>query len=376
MGSLHLVELSRDRTGLGRFLRVPYLVYRNDPYWVAPLLSERRAVLGRDNPFFTHARMALWVATRNGRDVGSVAGIVDDHHNARHGETTAFFGFFETVNDPGVSQLLLGAVRTWAGRLGMTRLLGPMNPSINEECGLLVEGFTAPPVVMMTYNPAYYAGLLAAAGLERRKDLLAYRMTVDDRHLARLERLGARALGRADGVTVRSVDKHALARDLTRLQEVYNAAWENNWGHVPMTTAEIAFMARRLLPVLDEKLVLLAEVRDETVAFILTVPDVNEVLGRLNGRLLSPRLALVLPYLVGLRRPRFVRVVAMGVKREYRQRGIDAALIARSFRAAMTAGYERCEISWVLDDNPLMQSMGAMFGGAPYKRYALYEGPI
>jgi len=142
-----------------------------------------------------------------------------------------------------------------------------------------------------------------------------------------------------------------------------------------MTPAEIAFMAHRLLPVLDEKLVLLAEVPGETVAFLLALPDVNEVLGRLNGRLFSPRLALVLPYLAGFRRPRFMRVVAMGVKREYRQRGIDAALILQCLRAALTAGYERCEMSWVLEDNPVMRSMGTIFGGAPYKRYALYAGP-
>jgi hypothetical protein len=166
-GELRLVELSRDRAGLRRFLRVPYRIYRDDPHWVAPLLSDRRQVLGAGNPFFTHARMALWVATREGREVGSVAGIVDEHHNARHGEATAFFGFFESIDDPAVSRLLLDAVRAWARRLGMTRLLGPMNPSINEECGLLVEGFDAPPVIMMTYNPAYYAGLLAQAGLTR-----------------------------------------------------------------------------------------------------------------------------------------------------------------------------------------------------------------
>lgn len=375
-GELRLVELSRDRAGLRRFLRVPYGIYRHDPHWVAPLLSDRREVLGPTNPFFDHARMTLWVATRNGRDVGSVAGVVDEHHNARHHEATAFFGFFESMNDPAVSRLLLGGVRAWAGGLGMTRLLGPMNPSINEECGLLVEGFDSPPVIMMTYNPAYYAELLAGAGLRRCKDLLAYGVTLDDRHLARLERLGARALSRAGGVTVRPVDKRALTRDLAKIQEVYNAAWADNWGHVPMTAAEIDFMAHRLVPLLDEKIVLLAEARGETVAFILALPDFNEALRRLRGRLVSPRFGFVLPYLTGWKRPRFTRVVAMGIKHEYRQRGIDAALIGTCLRAMLVAGYTRCEISWVLDDNPLMQSIGEMFSGPAYKRYALYEGAI
>jgi GNAT superfamily N-acetyltransferase len=372
---LRLVEVSRDRAGLRRFLRVPYRIYRDDPHWVAPLLSDRLQVLGPANPFFTHARLALWLAVRDGRDVGSVAGIVDARHNARHREATAFFGFFESANDGAVSALLLGAVRDWARGLGMTRLLGPMNPSINEECGLLVEGFDAPPVVMMTYNPGYYADLLAAAGLRRCKDLLAYGLTLDDRHLSRLERLGARALQRS-GVTVRPVDRRALARDLANIQEVYNAAWEDNWGHVPMTVDEIVFMARRLLPVLDPEIVLVAEAGGQTVGFILALPDVNEVLGTLRGRLVTPRFVLALPYLLKWKRPRYTRVVAMGIRREYRQRGIDAALIGRCLRAMLVARYERCEISWVLDDNPLMQSVGAMFGGAPYKRYALYEQEI
>jgi GNAT superfamily N-acetyltransferase len=371
-----LVELPRDRRGLGRFLRVPYGIYGNDPLWVAPILSDRRRVLGPENPFCAHARLALWVATRDGRDVGSIAGIVDDHHNSGRGEATAFFGFFEAVDDPAVSRLLFGAVRAWARALGMTQILGPMNPSINEECGLLVDGFDVPPVVMMTYNPRYYAALFADAGLQRCKDLLAYCIILDDSRLARLERLGARALTRAGGVTVRPVDKRRLARDLAKIQEVFNAAWEDNWGFVPMTDAEIDFMAKRLTPLLDEDIVLLAEHGEEPVAFILAVPDFNEALGRLRGHLLSPRLALALPYLLGLKRPRIVRVVAMGIKREYRQRGIDAALIGRCQRVMLRRGFEICEISWILEDNVLMRRIGEMFGATIYKTYALYQGSV
>jgi hypothetical protein len=374
--ALCLHELPRDRAGLRRFLRIPYRVYRDDPHWVAPILSDRRMVLGPENPFFAHARMALWVVSRDGRDVGSIAGVVDDHHNARHGEAAAFFGFFESVDDPAVSALLFEAVRAWARGLGMTRLRGPMNPSINEECGLLVAGFDTPPTIMMTHNPPYYPALLARAGVVRCKDLLAYRFGLDRTHQARFERLAARALARAGGVTVRPVDKRALARDLGKVKEVYNSAWEDNWGHVPMTDGEVEFMARRLLPLIDADLVLLAEHRDEPVAFILTVPDFNEALGRLRGRLCSPRLPLVLPYLIGLRRPRTVRTIAMGIKQEYRQRGIDAALIGGNLRVALRRGYQTCEISWILDDNVLMRRIGEMFGADVYKTYALYEGPV
>ncbi len=351
-------------------------MYRGDPRWVAPILSDRRKVLGDENPFFAHARMALWVAARGGRDVGCIAGVVDDRHNARHRDATAFFGFFESVNDAAVSRLLFGAVRDWARDQRMKRLLGPMNPSINEECGLLVEGFDTPPVLMMTYNPPYYPALHEDAGLTPCKDLFAYRVALDGSRLARLDRLAARALARVPDVSVRPIDRRALSRDLAKIQDIYNAAWEDNWGHVPLTSAEVEFMATRLTPLLDEKLVFLAEAPNEAVAFIITLPDHNEALGRLRGRLLSPRLLLALPYLAGIRRPRMVRVIAMGIKPAYRRRGLDAVLFARCLREALRAGFEAAELSWVLDDNILMLRVGEMFGGTRYKTYRLFEGAV
>jgi len=351
-------------------------VYRGDPCWVAPIESDRRKVLGDENPFFAHARMALWVAVQGGRDVGCIAGVVDEHHNTRYRAAAAFFGFFESVNDPAVGRLLFGAVRAWADHQGMKHLLGPMNPSINEECGLLVEGFDTPPVLMMTYNPPYYPALYESAGLTPRKDLFAYRIDVDHSRLARFDRLAARALARLPEVQVRAIDKRALSKDLGKIQDVYNAAWEENWGHVPMTSAEVEFMAKRLTPLLDEKLVFLAETAREAVAFIITLPDYNEAFGHLRGRLLSPRLLLALPYLAGIRRPRMVRVMAMGIKPAYRKRGLDAVLFARSVREASRQGFEAAEMSWVLDDNVLMLRVGEMFGGTRYKTYRLYEGAV
>jgi len=318
----------------------------------------------------------MWVAVRDGRDVGCIAVIIDDHHNERYREATAFFGFFEAVNDQAVSRLLFDAVKNFARQAGMQRILGPMNPSINEECGLLVEGFDSPPVLMMTYNPPYYASLVEDAGFRGCKDLFAYHVNLDDSRLGRLDRLAARAMDRLTDVTIRPVRKVSLVRDLAKIQEVYNAAWDENWGHVPMTAAEVEFMADRLKPLLDENLVLLAETEDEPVSFIIALPDFNEALGKLRGSLLSPRLFLTLPYLVGLRRPRIVRVLAMGIKPAYRKRGLDAALFGGCLRASLRAGFVAAELSWVLDDNILMLRVGAMFGGTRYKTYRLYEGAV
>ena len=282
----------RNREGNGALPRgSPTPSTRGDPHWVAPLLSDRMKVLSDENPLFTHAQMALWVAVRGGSDVGTIAAIVDDHHNACHTDAgPRSLGFFESANEPAVSRLLFSGVRAWAGRLGMKRLVGPMNPSINEECGLLVEGFDRPPVLMMTYNPPYYEGLCEDAGLTRCKDLFAYLVTLDDSRLPRLDRLAAWAVARTAGVTVRPIDRRALARDLAKIQEIYSAAWEDNWGHVPMTAGEVDFMAKRLIRVLDpqDSFALLAETDEEPVAFIVALPDHNEAIGLLRGRLLSP----------------------------------------------------------------------------------------
>jgi len=251
-----------------------------------------------------------------------------------------------------------------------------MNPSINEECGLLIEGFGRPPVLMMTYNPPYYAGLYEDVGLVGCKDLFAYLVTLDSSSLARLDRLSARVIDRMPGVRVRPIETRHLERDLGKIRDIYNVAWEENWGHVPMTSGEIDFMAKRLTPILDPEIALLAETQEEPVAFLIAFPDHNEAIGRLRGRILSPRLLLALPYLIGLRRPRMARVVAMGVKPAYRKRGLEAVLFAQGLRALLRAGFETAELSWILEENVLVQRATEIFGANRYKTYRLYERPV
>jgi len=374
---LHLVELPRDRAGLGRFLAVPFALYRGEPHWVAPLIADRKKVLGPDNPFFAHARMALWVAVRAGRDVGCVAGVIDDHHNAIHGDRAAFFGFFETVNEPAVSRLLLGAVRAWAGGMGMTRLLGPMNPSINEECGLLVEGFDRPPVLMMTYNPPYYADLIQDAGFAPCKDLLAYYITLDDALQARFDRLSARVLARVPGMSIRPIDTRALAQDLARIQEVYNAAWEDNWGFVPMTDHEFDHMAKEMKAIIRPELVLIAEVKGEPVAFSMTIPDANYALKAAGGRLTKYGLPIgLIKLLLASRKIRRLRLITLGIKEGFRKRGIDAVLYLETITTAKKLGYSGGEISWTLEDNHLVNRAIEMMGGKRTKTYRIYRKAV
>ncbi len=374
--TVQIVPLSLSPRDVSRFLNVSYEIYRGDPNWVAPLLMDLKLVFTKKNPLFTHAEMTLWVATRDGRDVGRIAAIIDRTHNEVQKDSAAFFGFFESINDPGVSRLLFQAATDWSRAKGMRRMLGPMNPTSNDECGLLVDGFDSPPVFMMTYNPRYYVDLVAAEGYRKAKDLLAYDMGTKECPLDRLERIAAIARRRHPEVSYTPVRAKTLTRDLGKVKEVYNAAWEDNWGFVPMTDAEIDFMASRLKPLLLEGLLWVAETKDEPVGFLLGLPDFNVAIKPLRGRLLTPKLLGFIPYLLGWKRPKRLRAITLGVKAGYRNRGLEAVMLAESYRAAIKMGFTDIESSWILENNTMMCRIIETFGGRVYKTYRLYEKDI
>lgn len=365
-----------DVAGRKRFLRVAHRLYRGDPHWVAPLDSEMHRVLAPTNPFFRHARMQLWVAVRSGRDVGRIAALVDDTHNSLHGERTAHFGFLESENDPAITRALFTAAADWAGAAGMDRLLGPMNPSINDECGLLVSGFDSAPALMMNYNPPYLPALVEAAGFTKAKDLLAFHIDLATAPQARLDRLAQGFRRRNPKLVVRPVTRSSLAADVPKIKRIYNEAWERNWGAVPLSDGEISLLAERLAPLLEDGLVWLAEQDGEVAGFLLALPDANEILQPLRGRMLSPGLIRALPYLLGWRRPRLFRLVALGTRGEFRHRGLEAMMFAETLRAARRLGFAGCEASWVLEDNePVIRLLGA-FSAVPYKTYRIYGQPL
>lgn len=369
--TIEIVSLSQSRRDLSRFLNVSKRVYRNDPLWVAPLASDLSRVLGPRNPLFQHARIQLWIAQARGRDVGRIAGIIDDHHQAP--EPTAFFGFFESLPEPSISAALFNTVHDWARTQGATRMLGPMNPTTNDECGLLVSGFDRQPVFMMTYNPASYPELIAAQGYAKAKDLFAFRIDIARTPLDRIERLTRRFRERNPGLRVRTVTKQTLANDLPRLVKLYNAAWEQNWGFVRMTHAEIQFLAQRLKPLLVDGFVQATESGGEIVGFLLAVPDVNEIIKPLNGGFCSTGLLKSLPYLLGWKQPRTARVIALGVSREFRGRGIESAMLADAIRKGAALGYQEAEAGWVLEDNLKSSRVIEAVGGARNKTYRLYD---
>jgi hypothetical protein len=371
-------RIGRGKSDVGRFLDVTERLYRNDPNWVPPLRSDVAKVLSNENPFFRHAEMQLFVARRGSTDVGRIAAILDREHNEFHGEKTAFFGFFESENDPATASLLLDAAALWGRERKMQVLRGPANPSLNDEAGLLVDGFGSPPVFMMTYNPPYYLQLLEGAGFRKAKDLLAYWFDVGPKPFERLSRLVDRVRRREPDVVVRSITKKSLAADLPAVREVYNAAWEKNWGFVPMTGEEMDFMAGRLKPLLDEKFVFLAERRREDgsvepIAFLMAMPDYNVSVAAAKGRLLPFGW---LKFLLAQKKIKTLRVLTLGIKREYRMRGINAVMFESGLRAALERGLTGVEVSWLLEDNDVIINTVKMWGGRLYKTYRMYERGI
>jgi hypothetical protein len=370
---IQIVPLSRNSRDVMRFLKLSYRIYRDDPNWVAPLLMDLKKVFTDANPLFEHAVMQLWIATRDGQDVGRIAGIIDRNHNHVAKEPAAFFGFFESVDDPAVSRRLFETVFGWARQAGLQRLLGPMNPTTNDECGLLVEGFDSAPVIMMTYNPRYYVTQVEAAGFRKAKDLLAFHMDLAKIPMDRLGRIATKIKQRNPDLTFRPVRRKTLDADLGKVKEVYNAAWEDNWGFVPMTDAEVDFMAERLKPLLMEGLIWLAEAGTEPVGFLLALPDYNIVLKPLKGRLLTPKVLGFIPYLLGWKCPPRTRVITLGMKREYRGKGLESAMLIEGLKVGIGAGVTESEASWILEDNVLMCRMLEAIGGRAYKTYRLYE---
>ena len=357
------------------FLKLPWRIYREDPHWVPPLLSEVAKVLDRSkHPFHAHAEVEYYLARRRGEVVGRVAASVNHRFNEFQQTRIGDFGFFECVDDADVAGALLDAAESWSRKHGMTVLQGPFNFSTNDELcspGVLVEGFEHPPVLMMGHTPPYYAGLLEACGFVKSKDLLSYWVEVEAPP-ARLLRGIARLRGRRK-VVLRPLNLKDLDGDIRRIKEIYHSAWERNWGFVPMTDAELDHMASSLKPVLNPRFCVIAEIQGKPVGFALQLPDLNQAFAHLNGRLVPLGWLKFLWY---KRRIDRARVLTLGVKPGYRRMGLDTMLILHLFNESLKAGYPRGECAWILEDNMPMRRGLERIGGQVYKVYRVFERPV
>jgi GNAT superfamily N-acetyltransferase len=357
-----------------QFVRFPWQIYADDPHWSPPLLLDRREFINpAKHPFYRHGAATALLAWRDGRPVGRILVSDDPHFNAHNNANAGCFGMFESEDDPVVAHALLDAAAAWLVDRGRTQMLGPIDYSTNYACGLLIDGFNTPPRVMMNHNPPYYQRLLESWGLAKEKDLYAWWFGGYEQIEAwrlRVERLAAR-----HGVTVRHVRRSELATDLGDLLAIYNEAWKDNWGHVPMTDAEFKYMAGQLVHIAIPELLLVAEVDGQPVGCSMTLPDFNEATGPLNGRLFRFGLPIGAWKLWrGLKRIKTARLLALGVLKEFRRRGIAELLILRTFDYGHNVqGYRCAELGWTLEDNSLINHTIAAVGGYRYKTYRIFS---
>ncbi len=373
------VEVIAVRTGKERkqFFDLEWEINKTTPNWVSPLRISRKEILDpKKNPFFEHAEAELFLAKKDGKVVGRVVAIKNDNHNKFHNDKWGFWGFFESINDQDVANALFRSAGDWLKSKGLDTMVGPMNPSTNDECGLLIEGFDKPPYIMMTHNPTYYPALVEGFGQKKIKDLYAWHLMTDDalKNISEKMLRVANAVKERQGIKFRAANMKDLKNEVERIKEIYNDAWSKNWGFIPFTDHEIDHMAKELKQIVDPELLLLAEKGEEPIAFSLTLPNINEILQKIpDGRLFPTG---IFKLLFGMKKIKTVRVITLGVKRAYQHLGLGSMFYIETIQRAKKNGYIGGEMSWILEDNEPMNSAIRSLGSDLYKKYRIYSYPL
>ena len=354
---------------LNAFIDFPFELYKNDPYWVADLKSETRKLLREDNPFWQHSTRKLFMAYRDGKPVGRLGAIINRKYNDYHHTRIGFFGFFDAINDEEVALALFKAGEEYLRAQGISTVRGPANPSSNHTYGLLIEGFDKIPAIMMPYNYPYYANLIEKAGFTKAKDLLAYKRSKDDQFSPRFLKVCERC-ERKGGITLRRLDLKNLEQEAEIIREIYNKAWAENWGFVPLDKQEMHDMVRELKPIVRSEGTCVLEENGVPAGFYICIPNMNHVLKILRGSVANP--VRRLKALWAWRKIKDARLIMLGVLPEFRKRGIDLILIKHIITHGV-AVWDWAELSWVLEDNAGMLRGIEECGCHPYKRYRVYE---
>ncbi|HEX8950175.1 MAG TPA: hypothetical protein VF790_14500 [Dissulfurispiraceae bacterium] len=370
---MKVVEVKTKRELLA-FIRFPLSLYSGDEFYVPQLTRDMKVHFSAKNPFLRHAEVKFFLAKKGDATVGRIASIVDPQHVRLHNERAGFFGFFECVKDTAVSDALLGRVGDELKGRGMEIMRGPMSFSTNEECGFLLEGFGIHPMLMTPYNKPYYNDMMESCGMTKSKDLIAFIYDFKDSLPEKVLRVAA--LAEKKGIRVRPIDMKRFREDMRIFRDIYNAAWERNWGFLPLSEEELEYSAGRLKPLVVPEFTLIAEKDGEPVAFMGLIPDFNFVLKRMGGSL-NP--VTILKALFASKKIPGLRLLLHGVREEYRNRGVDALLFKKGFEGIMAKGglaYKQIEFSWILEDNLPIIRIAELFGARRYKRYRIYEKGI
>jgi len=362
-----------SKAQMNDFIRLPGSIYAPDPNWIAPLILEQKQRYSAKNPFFQHARWCAWVAYRGSTPVGRISAQIDQLHLEYHQDETGHFGSLEAIDDPAAFKALFECAENWLKAEGMKRVTGPFNLSINEECGALIEGFDTPPCIMMGHGRSYYGEQIEKQGFSKAKDLFAYHIAPDFDAPKVMRSLAERASKR---VRIRQLNRKALQEELVILRRIFNDAWSENWGFVPFTEAEFNEVGKAMTFLLDDDFVQIAEVDGEPAAMIIALPNVNEAIRDLDGRLL-PFGWLKLLWRLKVRFPSSARVPLMGVLKKHQHSRLGPTLafmvIDAVRQALIRRGVTDVELSWILEDNAGMRNIIESIGGIAYKRYRLYE---
>ena len=363
-----------DSRGLKAFIEVPWAIYHDDPNWAPPLKFERKEAFSEKNPFFEHARWQAWLAYRDGVPVGRISAQIDSLYLELHDAHTGFFGMIEASEDPEVFAALFGAAGGWLKEQGMQTALGPFNLGINQEIGCLVEGFNSPPYVMMGHARPYYGALIEGQGYEKAQDVLSYELTKEMFALPDVvQRMVKRQAAR---MKLRQVDRKNTAAELETLRNIFNDAWSANWGFVPFTENEFNAVGKELFMIVPRDFTWIVEVDGEPAAFMVLIPNLNEVIADLDGRLLPFGWAKLF-WRLKVRSPKTARVALMGVRQKYQNTRLGPALAFRSIQAlyepTMKRNMEKMEMSWILEQNKGIRNIIEKVGGVVSKRYRLYR---
>lgn len=366
-----IIKSVKTKKELNQFIKFPWKIYSGNPHWVPPLIYDKKNQFNKKkNPFFLHAEMELFLAYRGSEIVGRIAAIKNDRHNEFHNDKIGFFGFFECVDDQSVADKLFDTAKEWLKSKGLTSMRGPANPSSNEEYGMLLEGFEDSPRILMPYNPEYYLTLCENYGMIKAKDLYAYKLENHKVTSSEKLRRGQDIARRRSGVKIYNVDMKIFDKHLEKFKQVYNQAWALNWGFVPMTDEEIDAMAKEVKPLIEESLILFAEINNQLVGAALVMLDYNEIFKNLNGRLFPFG---IIKLFTQKKKVKWARVLTLGIIPEFQKRGLDAVLYWEIVNRAHDIGIDLGEASWILEDNDMMNRGAVTMNGELYKKYRLYE---
>ncbi len=370
MGSIS-IKIVHSKKDLDAFIKFAWKIYKDDPYWVPPLIYDKKKILDREkNPFFEHAEMEMFLAEKDGELVGRIAAIKNDLHNKYHKDKVGFFGFFECINDQQVANKLFDVTKEWLKSRGCDAMRGPANPSSNDEYAMLLDGFEDEPRLLMPYNPKYYLSLCDNYGFKKAKDLYAYKL--ENKKVLGSDKLRrvAEIARKRSGLKITQLNMKEFNRDLEKVKYVYNKAWAPNWGFVPMTEAELDAMAKDLKPLIEPSFVLFGEIDNQLVGFALVMHDYNQIFKSMNGRLFPFGF---LKFFTQKKKITWSRILTLGIIPEYQKRGFDAVFYWEIVNRAANIGILLGEASWILEDNAMMNRGAEVMNGEVYKKYRLYQ---